>query len=233
MGRHKRMSKQRPGSEVLGRRLRALRHDRGLRLVDLGAATGLSHAFLSQVECGAAYPSLSTLWIIADALGVQPGLLLQEHTTHEPFIVRGGEGRVVLETDDEPGAVLRARSELHHLKATIAEGQLDATGFDSHSGEEFVYVVDGVLEITVGDARHRLERGDSIVFDGSIPHGYETLGDADARVLFVFTMQGLEDDPVDGQSAWFRRVLRAGRTSNGVHPAAARAATPDESLTTG
>jgi transcriptional regulator with XRE-family HTH domain len=167
MGRHKRMTKKQPGSEVLGRQLRALRQERGLRLVDLGAATGLSHAFLSQVECGSAYPSLSTLWKIADALGVHP----------------------------------------HHLKAMVAEGRLDATDPESHSGEEFVYVVEGVLEITLGNVRHRLEQGDSIVFDGSIPHGYETVGDGAARTLFVCTMQDAEGGRTDGGGNGRRRRL--------------------------
>jgi mannose-6-phosphate isomerase-like protein (cupin superfamily) len=160
---------------------------------------------------------LSTLWTIADALDVHPGVLLHESTSHEPFVVRGGEGRIVMETVDDPAAVVRARTESHHLKATIAEGRLDATGLDSHSGEEFVYVVEGALEIAVGDARHRLEQGDSIVFDGSMPHGYETLGDGDASVLFVFTMQDPEGRLDESRSAWFRRLPRFERASVGAH----------------
>jgi transcriptional regulator with XRE-family HTH domain len=217
MGRHKRMTREQPGGDVLGRQLRALRHDRGLRLVDLGAATGLSHAFLSQVECGTAYPSLGTLWTIAEALDVHPGVLLHESTSREPFVVRGGGGRIVMETDDDPAAVVRARTELHHLKATIAKGRLDATGLDSHSGEEFVYVVEGAVEIAVGDATHRLEQGDSIVFDGSIPHGYGTLGDGEATVLFVFTTQAPEGKLDGGHTAWCRRLPQVESASIGAH----------------
>ncbi len=217
MGRHKRMKPTQGGTGVLGRQLRSLRRSRGLRLVDLGAVTGLSHAFLSQLESGSALPSLSTLWSIADALGVEPGVLLQEPTSHEPFLVRGGGGRVVVQTGDEQGTVVRARSELHHLKATLAEGRLDAPEPDTHPGEEFVYVIDGALEITLGDATHRLEQGDSIIFDGSVPHGYQTIGEGDARILFVFTMKDAENSPSEGGlGARFRGLVRRGNAILGV-----------------
>jgi transcriptional regulator with XRE-family HTH domain len=207
VGRHKRMSRKQPGGDILGRQLRAIRHERGLRLVDLGAATGLSHAFLSQIECGSAYPSLSTLWAIAEALGVEPGVLLHEAARHDPLVVRDGEGRVVVETADERGTIVRARTGTHHLKATIAEGRLDAPGLDSHSGEEFVYVLEGSLTIVLGDTEHLLAKGDSIVFDGSTPHGYSSSGAGDAQVLFVFTMDGTVDMCTEHRGPeWFQRL---------------------------
>ncbi len=206
MGRHKRMRNNLPGRDVLGRRLHALRLQRGLKLTELGAATGLSHSFLSQVENSLTYPSVSTLWDIADALDATPAELLSESATVEPFIVRSGEGRILPTADEQPHAVIRALSSAHHLRPAAVHGRFDVTSTMSHPGEEFLYVIAGSLEITIDETSFTLGAGDSIVFDSSRPHRYRTIGDESVHVVSVVAQPGAAAVPLESDEVKRRQA---------------------------
>ena len=55
----------------------------------------------------------------------------------------------------------------------------------THEGEEFVYVLDGEIEIEYGKDLHVLAAGDSIYYDSIVPHQLRAHGDAPARILAV------------------------------------------------
>ena len=74
----KRPVRARPRSESLGDRIRNLRRERQLRLVDLAKMTDLSVSFISQVERGLTNPGMRSLILMADALEVRPHSLLEE-----------------------------------------------------------------------------------------------------------------------------------------------------------
>jgi len=57
----------------------------------------------------------------------------------------------------------------------------------SHAGEEVGYVLEGRLELTLGDERYLLEAGDSFHFPSEVPHGYRNPGRVRTRVLWVNT----------------------------------------------
>ena len=99
LGRHK----LKPGaSAVLGDRIRQLRKARGLTLKELGSRTGLSHAFLSQVERGLARPSMTTLGEIAEALGIGTSALLSQPSTGFARIVRRDSAPMVFTRTRSP-----------------------------------------------------------------------------------------------------------------------------------
>jgi transcriptional regulator with XRE-family HTH domain len=211
MGRHKRMGDDRPGRDVLGRRLHTLRLERGLKLTELGEATGLSHSFLSQVENSLTYPSVSTLWDIAGALDATPAELLAETGGVEPLLVRNGEGRIFHAADHQPDAVFRAHSNTHHLKTATIVGRFNTTSTMRHDGEEFVYVIAGSLEITIGETPFTLAAGDSIVFDCSRPHRYKTIGAGETRIVSVVTQPGAAAHPLEPHEFRRRRAPAAQR----------------------
>jgi quercetin dioxygenase-like cupin family protein len=55
----------------------------------------------------------------------------------------------------------------------------------THDGQEFVYVVEGSVELFYDGQRYRLEKGDSVYLDSSLPHTFHGLGDSVAKVLAV------------------------------------------------
>ena len=207
MGRHKRMRNNHPGRDVLGRRLHALRLQRGLKLTELGDATGLSHSFLSQVENSLTYPSVSTLWDIADALDATPAELLvgvgRARSRSSFGAARAGSS--------PPPTSSRTRSYVlissaHHLKTAAVRGRFDVTSTMSHDGEEFLCVIAGALEITIDETSFTLEAGDSIVFDSSRPHRYRTIGDESVQLVSVVTQPGAAAVPLESDEVKRRQA---------------------------
>lgn len=172
-------------SALIGPRLRELRHARGLTLQELGARTSLTHAFLSQVERGLASPSLRTLLRIASALGValQDLVGLPPAANAAPRLTRSTERASVVA--GEGGARVTPLTGVgNSVQAVLAEGGFPETEVGGHPGEELVFVLSGRLAITVAGERYELGEEDSLVFDGRLPHAYETLAD-DTRMLVV------------------------------------------------
>lgn len=54
-----------------------------------------------------------------------------------------------------------------------------------HKGDEFLYVIEGSIIVTAGEAGHTLTPGDAMYFDASVPHWYRKTGTADARAVVV------------------------------------------------
>jgi quercetin dioxygenase-like cupin family protein len=155
-------------------------------LHELGVRSGLTHAFLSQVERGLARPSLRSAARIASALGVSIASLVQPGHTGLPRVTRASAVPAIGVDGHPTEASVRAlTSEGQQLQATLSEGRVPPTPTLGHTGEELVYVIRGALAMTIADERYVLEQGDTIVFDGRDPHAYEGLGDDDPLLLIV------------------------------------------------
>ncbi len=164
----------------IGSKLRALRVQKKLGLVQLGEHTGLSPALLSKIERGNLFPTLPTLLRIAMVFGV--GL--------EHFFV---------ETEDRPSvAVTRKKDRLRLPDRPSEEApsyffeSLDFSASDrksdiflaefprsakpsephQHAGTEFIYVINGGLVVTIDGKDVVLGEGDAVHFDASAAHSY-------------------------------------------------------------
>jgi quercetin dioxygenase-like cupin family protein/DNA-binding XRE family transcriptional regulator len=180
--------------EQLGPALRHARRMRGLRLKDLAHLAGCSESMLSKIETGGVIPSLALLRRIVDGLEVSIlGLFgapdATEHMVHRagsrPKVSVGRVGTlpgVVLELLMPRGDGIALEANIH----TVSPGGSSA-GATSHVGEEFGYVLEGELELTVDGRVDRLRRGDSFYFRSEKPHSYRNPGLVAARVLWVNT----------------------------------------------
>jgi transcriptional regulator with XRE-family HTH domain len=180
-----------PSDEILiGRSLRDARHKRGMTLKAVAGMSGVTESFLSQVERDIASPSIATLRRIATALGTSIGALL-DSAGPQAHIVRADGRRVVgyagLGARDEfltdgPNARLQV------IESTIEPG--GGTGPEAYaheSDEECVIVLEGCLDLWVGDEMHRLHSGDTIRYSSRLAHRNQNPGPGPARVLFVLT----------------------------------------------
>ena len=168
---------QRLADTRLGGAIRALRRERGLTLVRLAAATGLSQPFLSQVELGRSRPSMRSLFRIAAALGTtQQALLgLAEPAAVVP-ISSGGASRLLMH--DPGGADV---TEFADLAAEFAE-------FYAHPRHEFLYVVRGTIELELGEdrpKRTRLGLRESVGYSGLVPHRFRRVGEDPCVIVMV------------------------------------------------
>jgi transcriptional regulator with XRE-family HTH domain len=166
----------------LGARVRALRRERGLTLKGLGRLAGLSHPFLSQVERGLARPSVSSVERIAAALDVSVARLWSPPRQGEAvqlFLSDQGErdedGIRVLPVAPA-GATLREWSSPHRRWPDERDVQ---------DGEVVVYTARGILEVDLDGTIHVLTEGDTLRFDGTIPHRLRRTGGTQTRALIV------------------------------------------------
>lgn len=156
-----------------------------MRLVDLAKASGLSQAFLSQVENGSA-PSLITLYRIATALGTNVHSLLEVSGKATLTVVRHGEGQPY---PLMKGATIRflAEGSGHGLEANevLAEPHAAMQEEMVHNGEEFMFILEGSVELQVeGEDHVELHPGDAAFYPSRRAHRV-VVGDKPARLLWV------------------------------------------------
>jgi transcriptional regulator with XRE-family HTH domain len=176
---------------VVGGNLRRLRTRRGLSLERLAQISGVSRAMLGQIELGQSAPTINVLWKIARALEVTFSALISSRTQSGALVLRSQESKVLTSKDrsfssralfpfDEP-----RRVEFYELRLSAGAVE-DADAHPPGTGENLV-VTQGTIEIDVGGDTHRLETGDSILFEADTPHAYRNVGKAEAVMYLVMT----------------------------------------------
>jgi transcriptional regulator with XRE-family HTH domain len=172
---------------TLGGRLRARRSDKGMSLRALASRAGLSPSLVSGVERGIVQPSVASLQKISSALGTSVAQL-----TAAPLPacqVLGGE---VLPLDLPTQGVqiedLSGTAQLLEPQRFSIEPGQGSGGEYMHDGEEFLYVVEGTLSITL-DARDQFDIGTgmSLCFESTRRHRWWNPGDVVTRVLWINT----------------------------------------------
>ncbi len=170
---------------MLGEAIRRGRKRLGLTLSELSEKAGLTTSFLSMVERNQSDLSVSSLRKIASALGVPIFHFLLDETDENHVVKREKRKRLKL-----PGSKVTYELLVPHLKGKMEMilGRLEpfAASRDepsSHPCEECTYVLQGTLEVDLGGKIYTVRAGDSIYFDGSIPHVFRNSGAED--VVFI------------------------------------------------
>jgi transcriptional regulator with XRE-family HTH domain len=174
----------------LGERLRRLRSARRLSLRDLADRSGLTASFISQIERGKASPSITSLARLAEVFEVPVGHFF-EPMPSTGRLVRSDQRRTIAfrglgEVDEYVTADPSGR--LQVAITTFEVGGRSAAGSLTHeSEEECVLVLEGRLEVVVGDDRYLLEAGDAVTYSPQTPHVARNVGTSPARAIFVMT----------------------------------------------
>jgi DNA-binding transcriptional MerR regulator/quercetin dioxygenase-like cupin family protein len=170
-----------------GQRFRRLRTRRGLSLAQVARATGVSVGFLSGLERGQMRSSIATLRRIARFYRTNI-LSLFETAGENPRLVRPNQ-RKVLETT--PGVRMELLAwgntamEPHLFRIKPGGGSGESY---SHEGEEFLHVLRGDFEISLGSKEHyHLRPGDSLYFESSTPHRWKNPGRTETWLLWINT----------------------------------------------
>lgn len=173
---------------MLGARIRHARRVAHLTMTQVATRAGCSESLISKIENGQATPSLSMLHRIAGALDTNIATLTTEEAPVEGPVLRRGErpvirtGGITLER-----LVLPKRGGLLQANIHIVEPGVETDGQIVHVGEEVGYVLEGQLELWLGEKRHLIETGDAFTFSSQLPHGYRNVGPTVARILWVNT----------------------------------------------
>ena len=171
----------------LGKRLADLRRKRGLATGELAARAKVTSGFISQLEHNKTSPSLTTLQRVAAALDVPLTYLLLEDDLR-PQVVRQHERQVIPLGQDGLCASLVSPLLSRQLELVVLDlprGTVSWPQSRSHEGQECHLVLRGTIRAYYGDESYLLEEGDSILWDGTVPHRMENVGDDAAQLLIA------------------------------------------------
>ncbi len=176
-------------------KLKQFRIERSLSLTELAAATGFTKSYLSKIENAGKVPPIGTLARISAALDVPLSDFFSDPSTNcqpeqkkvavvlaneRPSIVRGG---TTFGYDYESLAGGFANGWMTPFVFTFPENISEDVYFE-HEGQEFLFILSGRVNFTVGDQEWVLGAGDSIYFDASLPHRGYALG-KEAKALVI------------------------------------------------
>ena len=177
--------------QAIGRNIRAARHHQGISLADLAQGAELTKGALSKIENGATSPPISTLMRIADALEVAIGSFFEQpETPPRVTVTRKDDGRIITRDGTQFGYAYEALA--LEMPRKLAEPFVltiqpdDPPGEFRHGGDEFLYMIQGRMDVTIGDVAYRVSPGDSIYFDPQISHSFKVLGKKPAKFLCLF-----------------------------------------------
>lgn len=183
---------------LMGQRIRRVRKDKALTLVQLAGATELSHSFLSQLERGLARPSMSSLDRIAHALGIgQIELMLAGEARGRSsaddgnvHVVRSDEG--VRRPTRKGEARTLARGNGGVVTLEWHDSNVEPGRFYVHDEDEFLYVISGSVLVELDDrGRELLHAGDSIHYPGGTRHRWSSPDGSVYRALVIKEDQSL------------------------------------------
>ena len=153
----------------LALRLAALRTERGQSLDELAIASGVSRATLSRLERGETSPTASVLGKLCAVYGISMSRLLAGVESQSASLVPRAAQSVWV--DPESGFHRRIVSPPSRVfKMEMAEGTLPAgavVSYDAptvHGTEQHLWMLDGILELTIDGAEYRLTPGDCLRF---------------------------------------------------------------------
>jgi len=181
----------------IGAKITTLRETLRLSQAELAERCDCDLAVIEGLEAGKLAPSLAPLIKITRSLGVRLGTLLDDDSNVGPVVTRRDQAEAVerlksLATSSDAGTLdffsLAQGKTSRHMEPfmiTVHPAPVGSHSLSSHEGEEFVYVLDGRIEVEYGRELHVLDPGDSIYYDSIVPHQLRAHGDDTARILAV------------------------------------------------
>jgi quercetin dioxygenase-like cupin family protein len=178
-----------PSKQELGERIKRFRLERNLTLKEVEVRAKVSATHVSEIERGMTSPTVGALAKIAKAMGTEPAYFLQSDAYPWVSVVRKAKRRVLKYEDWGAGIGCLSRgirqSRVSFLEVELEPGLTHSLEPMSHTGEELVHILKGVIEVHLGSERYLLKEGDSIHFKSREPHTIRNIGDGPSRVLWV------------------------------------------------
>lgn len=183
-------------NKIIGEKIKNIRESKNISLQEAAERAGLSEEQIMKIEENIEFPSLAPLIKIARVLGVRLGTFLDDQTELGPVICRKGDTESSISFSNN-STKARKHMEYHSLSKEKSGRHMEPFIIDiassegvnfilsTHEGEEFIYVLDGVVEINYGKDTFILEEGDSIYYDSIVAHHVHAGNGETARILGV------------------------------------------------
>lgn len=150
-----------------------MRQDRTLE--EIAQASGLTRGMISKVENGKATPAVDSLVRIAGVLGVSASVLLEESSYTDSIFQKSALKEIPVRTERgfsfSSIASIRRDKLMHPSLVRARKGEVKRHKL-SHTGEEFIYVLEGVMRTKVGEDEFVMSAGDTLYFNTEEPHSF-------------------------------------------------------------
>eukprot|EP01030_Chromulinospumella_sphaerica_P004536 gene4536-4439_t len=179
--------------QYLGLQIKRQRQAQDLKLSDVAKIADISQGMLSKIENAQVSTSLDTLSRLCDVLGLPLSKLFSEYDQQDgsALLVKADQGMEVVRRGTEKGHTYHL---LNHTRGPKKSFEAYMVSMDdaseefptfSHPGTEFLHLLEGELIYRHGNQLYRMEAGDSLTFEGEIPHGPEALVQVPIRMLSI------------------------------------------------
>lgn len=174
--------------KMIADRVREMRDILEIDVKDIAEKIGVSEEQYLQYENAEDDIPVGKLYLMAAEFGVDPTVLISGQTPRmeDYTVIRGGKGVTV-----ERYAGYRFTSLAFNFKNRDMEPMIvsllpqdEQPELVTHAGQEFNYVLEGTVAVTIGKKTHVLNAGDSVYFNPALPHGQHAV-DAPAKFLTV------------------------------------------------
>ena len=184
-------------TQIVGEKIKSLRETREISVAELAERTGLSVEQIERIENNIDSPSLAPLIKIARALGVRLGTFLDDQDEMGAVVSRKQETTDATISFSNNAVDARTHMHYHSLSKSKADRHMEPFIIDieavgdadyelsSHEGEEFVYVMEGAIEVCHGKKKYVIEAGDTIYYDSIVPHHLHGYQGQAAKILAV------------------------------------------------
>ena len=183
---------------VIGAKIKGIRESKNLSIEEISERSGLSVDQITSIENDEHLPSLGPLIKIARALGVRLGTFMDDSDALGPVVTRAADRERESSISFSNGATdARKHMEYHPLAQQKAGRHMEPFIIDinpeenanfqlsAHEGEEFIYVMNGEVEIAYGKETYTLKEGDSIFYDSIVKHHVHGAPGKSAKILAV------------------------------------------------
>jgi transcriptional regulator with XRE-family HTH domain len=172
----------------IGKRIRHLRLKAGLTQEELANRADLTKGFISQLENDATSPSIATLKDILDALGTDLEGFFRGTAGDEKVVFTQADRVVSGESDDGYALVfLIPKAHLHEMEPVLVtlEPGKSTEPASGHEGEEFGFVLEGRIDLHLGERVYKVRKGECFHFGAAAGHWVTNPGRRRAALLWV------------------------------------------------
>lgn len=181
---------------IVGFKIKGIRESKNISVEEIAERTGLSVEQINSIESDQYLPSLGPLIKVARALGVRLGTFLDDNDNLGPVVCRAEERSSSISFSNGASNA-RKHMEYHSLAKQKAGRSMEPFVIDiqpseernfklsAHEGEEFIYVLEGSVEIDYGKQQYTLNAGDSIFYDSIVQHHVHGAPGQAAKILAV------------------------------------------------
>lgn len=174
----------------LGSTIKKIRREKNITLKELSEQANVTSSMLSQIERNIANPSLNTIKTIAQALEVPLfKFFLEEEEEQESLSILKKDSQKQMYA---PGAKYEllsptTGSQIEFMRMSLEEGVSSSVAPNSHRGEEVAVIIEGTMQIQIGQKKGIMEEGDSIYIPPKEKHMWTNVGSGIATIIFAVT----------------------------------------------